>query len=1160
MTNHDRLLQDALVTINHLNARLEILASGSTATNRDIAIIGMACQFPGAANLPRFWSRLLDRFDAVGHYPRTRLALLGLEERDLGLDIEKVYGSYLEDIDLFDPALFHISPREAKCMDPQQRLLLMNTHQALIDAGILKHANFKSTGVFISHYPSQYLAMDRQHNPENSLFMATGNAGSISANRISYHYDLEGPSLVVDTACSSSLASLDIACRYLNEGRIDFALVGAVSLNLNMEATKLLQHANMLSPDGRCKTFDERADGYVPGEGVGVIVLQRLADDRHPNRKIYSVIKNCKVNHDGRSNGLTAPNGLAQEAVIKNACAEVNIRPEALGYVETHGTGTFLGDPVEIEALGNVVGRHRDPQTPCVLGCLKTNIGHLEPAAGIASIIKAALCIHHGKIPGNNHLNRVNPLLKMDDYAFLLPDRPVEWAGDMRMAGVSSFGFGGLNGFTLLASAPADTAGAQADRLANYPLFDFNLDSYWMDRSVAPQSWTSSDASRAKQGFLSYQPIDSPTDLFRASFSIDRWGLVGIEDTGNFHIGFYIEALYKVFADHFGSPAIRIDHLAFLQPLQISQQVGTDIQIVVRSSDSRRYQADIYFKYATEKAGWGLAAQATVDPKIDALPPSFVDANAGRPVEKRLESDEFYRRYEAMGMPGKGFVRAIESSRLHASDACSALSLSFDTATYRLGAHPGFLDAVVQPAFMMLDAANTPYMTTALNGVTIYGPLSGDQAYSVHNRLLSVGDAEASHFSTSWTVYDSDNHIRIDCQTARLQRIAHKTEMDAPSEGLLQETGSQALLEFIADRLDTSPEKVRRNVPLPELGMDSLMMMRIRAMMDKISKPVHDLFSVTVGDLLGMIAEAGDEHGRDMDQAEDFQRYGQYVHQVRRTLTPYSRVKRKWFRGRIENAAGLRLYCFPYGHLSSPIIFKNWVAQFPDHIQVVPVEMPGHGDRIDERPIESAAEIAETLTAILGDELDHPFALFGHSSGALIAYAWALHLQTTKRTLPEKLIVSAFTAPTITPNPVIRTAARDYEKGGIHHIPTLNEILDPANDALVAKIIALHHRRTAGMGLINLPPDFIAAQLHAIVAIMRAVSTFDPAAVVPLSVPVVACHGENDRQVSYSDMQAWKALTTGSFSMPVFPGDHLFIHPDQSEALLMSRVQEMLHG
>lgn len=1158
--DQDRLLQDALVTINHLNARLEALASGPKENNRDIAIIGMACQFPGAANLPQFWNRLLDRFDAVGHYPRSRLALLGLDERDLGLDIEKIHGGYLEDIDLFDPALFNISPREAKCMDPQQRLLLMNAHQALIDAGILKHANFKNTGVFISHYPSQYLAMDRQHNPENSLFMATGNAGSISANRISYHYDLEGPSLVVDTACSSSLAGLDIACRYLNDGRIDFALVGAVSLNLNMEATKLLQHANMLSPDGRCKTFDERANGYVPGEGVGVIVLQRLADERHSDRKIYSVIKNSKVNHDGRSNGLTAPNGLAQEAVIKEACAEVSIRPEALGYVETHGTGTFLGDPVEIEALGNVVGKHRDPHAPCVLGCLKTNIGHLEPAAGIASIIKASLCIHHGLIPGNNHLNRVNPLLKMDDYAFLLPEQPVEWAADVRMAGVSSFGFGGLNGFTLLASAPASTAGAQTDLLAAYPLFDFTLDSYWTDRSVAPQLSTRGEASKTKQGFLSYQRIDSPTDLFRASFNIDRWELAGIEDTGNFHIGFYIEALYKVFADYFNNRAILIDHLAFLQPLQISKQVSTDIQIVVRSSDSRFYQADIYFKYATEGAGWVLAAQATVDPKIDALPPSFVDANADGLVEKRLECDEFYRRYEAMGMSGKGFVRAIENSRVHASAAYSVLSLSFDSAAYRLGAHPGFLDAVIQPAFMMLDAANAPYMTTVLKGITIYGPLGGNQTYSLRNRLLSVGDAEASHFFTSWTVYDSDSHVRIDCEAARLQKIAHRAEMHAPSEELLQETGSKALLHFIADRLDTSPEKVRRNVPLPELGMDSLMMMRIRAMMDSISKPVHDLFNVTVGDLLGMIGDVGEEHGPELVRAENFSHYDQYVHQVRRTLKPYSRDRQKWLRGRADKTSGLRLYCFPYGHLSSPIIFKNWVAQFPDHIQVVPVEMPGHGDRIDERPIESATEIAETLTEILGAELDHPFALFGHSSGALIAYAWALHLQKTRMPLPQKLIASAFTAPTITPNPVIRAAAQDYEKGGIHHIPTLNEVLDPANDALVAKIIALHHRRTAQMGLIDLPPDFIAAQLHTIVSIMRTVSTFDPAAVAPLSVPIVACHGENDRQVSYSDMQAWKALTTGSFSMPVFPGDHLFIHPDQSEALLMSSIQEMLHG
>ncbi|AJQ95674.1 alpha/beta fold hydrolase [Gynuella sunshinyii] len=1142
----DALLQEALTTINQLNQRLEKLSRQQSSKRCDIAVIGMACQLPGAASLPVFWEQLLNRYDAVGHYPAARLGLQGLGKQTSDSDIETIYGGYLDDIELFDPELFRISPREAKCMDPQQRLLLMNAHQAIIDAGIQKHPEFSRTGVFMSHYASQYLSLDGLHNPENALFMATGNASAISANRISYHYGFEGPSMVLDSACSSSLASLDVAYRYLQEGRIQFALVGAVSLNLNPAATELLQHANMLAADGKCKTFDQRADGYVPGEGAGVIVLQRVTEDLPGPARTYALIKACHVNHDGRSNGLTAPNGLAQEAVIRQTCQQANIAPETIGYVETHGTGTYLGDPVEIEALGNVVGAGRAAANPCVLGCLKTNIGHLEPAAGIASLIKASLCLYLGKIPGNNHLQTVNPLLNFNNNAFQLPSEVLDWSADERIAGVSSFGFGGLNGFALLQNAANDTEPATANALQDYPLYDFNLSPCWLDR---PDNNVDPASVKTGSAFLDYQLTDTPTELFRVTLVIEQGKLEGIEDTGNFHIGFYLETIYKVFSNHFNTTEIYLDQIRFLKPLFISSQLNTEIQLLVTAQEDQVYQTDIYFKTVQPDAEWILAAQASV------LPHNHVvdgDASDGNFVSRTTVSQKtFYDRYESMGMPGTGFVRAIKHCAIDETESLSGLALSFDSDRYALGAHPGFLDAVLQPAFMMLDASiKTPYMTTEMSGIRIRGPLSHQQDYQLHNRILSIVDSEASEFSVSWRIESADHHIWIDCQNTQLKRLSRTAVTHAPINNMNPAAGMTPddLLVYIAERLEMPPEKVKCDVPLIDLGMDSLMIMSVQRILDKLQKPIDNLFNKTVNDLLNTL-EASAATGENHRQTSSWP--------LRRSLKPFSRNKQQWVRGQQQAKKRLTLYCFPYGHLSSSV-FSHWVKQMTDDIQICPIELPGHGDRINERPIESAWEIAEVLTDILAKDLQQPFALFGHSSGALIAYTWALYLQRLNKPLPQRIFVSAFSAPTINPNPVIHHAQQRYAQAGIDHLPTLNDILAPENDELVNKIIEQQHNVTREVGLSQTTPEQIATQLHAIVAIMQTVSTFDPDAITSLPVPISAFHGDRDLQVSYADMMAWQTLTNAPFTINVFPGDHLFIDAGQSEKAVMATVQEFL--
>ena len=392
--------------------------SHSTFTKEPIAIIGLSCRFPQAPNPAAFWELLRNGVDAITEVPADRwdVDAFHAETPDRG-KITTRFGGFLEDVDLFDPHFFGISPREATRMDPQQRLLLEVSWEALENAFIPPQSLAGTrTGVFvgISSYDYSRLQFD---DPEMiDAYAGTGNAHSIAANRLSYIYDLRGPSMAVDTACSSSLVATHLACQSLRNGESDLALAGGVNLILTPELTITFSQARMLSPDGHCKTFDANADGYVRGEGCGVIVLKRLADALRDGDHILALIRGSAVNQDGRSNGLTAPNGLAQQEVIRYALAEAGVAPQQIGYVEAHGTGTPLGDPIEISSLRAVLD-DGESNGRVLVGSVKTNIGHLESAAGIAGLIKSVLALQNEAIPPHLHLKEVNPYLSLEDFA-----------------------------------------------------------------------------------------------------------------------------------------------------------------------------------------------------------------------------------------------------------------------------------------------------------------------------------------------------------------------------------------------------------------------------------------------------------------------------------------------------------------------------------------------------------------------------------------------------------------------------------------------------------------------------------------------------------------------------------------------------------------------
>ncbi len=418
----------------------------------------MSCRFPGARNIDQFWQLLEGGVDAIGEVPPDRWDVDAFYDPELSVPgkMSTRWGGFLPEIDQFDAMFFGISGREAQCMDPQQRMLAEVVWEAIENAGIpMEHLATSPTGVFIGISNSDYARLLHESVKDLTAYSATGTCLSIAANRLSYLFNLRGPSVAVDTACSSSLVAAHLACKSLANKETDLCITGGVNLILTPEGTITFSQARMMAADGRCKTFDADADGYVRGEGCGVLVLKRLADAQRDGDPVLAVVQGSAVNQDGMTNGLTAPNGPSQQAVIASALAAAGAKPSDVSYVETHGTGTPLGDPIEVRALKTTLGAGRQADQACWLGSVKTNIGHLESAAGIAGLIKTVLAVQHGKIPPNLHFHKLNPYIDIEGTPFQIPREPVAWTGPDRLAGVSSFGFGGTNGHFILAPAPA---------------------------------------------------------------------------------------------------------------------------------------------------------------------------------------------------------------------------------------------------------------------------------------------------------------------------------------------------------------------------------------------------------------------------------------------------------------------------------------------------------------------------------------------------------------------------------------------------------------------------------------------------------------------------------------------------------------------------------
>lgn len=453
------LLEQALQALDTMQSRLE---ASERLRRAPVAIIGMSCRFPGSPDIAGYWDLLRQGRDGVRDVPRDRWdadAYYDPDPQAPGKTSAR-RGGFLDRVDQFDPALFGISPREATAIDPQQRLVLEVAWEALETAGYAPdRLSGSATGVFVGITASDYGQMLRHATTPSDIYMATGNALNAAAGRVAFTLGLQGPCMAVDTACSSSLVATHLACQSLRNGESNLALAAGVNVILLPDMFVLYTKWGMMAPDGRCKTFDAGADGFVRGEGCGVVVLKRLADAIADGDNILAVIRGSAVNQDGRSSGLTVPNGLAQQSLLRRALDAADVRPGEVDYIEAHGTGTSLGDPIEAEALGEVFGEGRPADRPLLIGSVKSNVGHLESASGVAGLIKLVLALKHGAIPASLHFSKPSPRIPWDRLPLEVPTRLTPWPARSRarIGGVSSFGFSGTNAHLVLEQAPEST-------------------------------------------------------------------------------------------------------------------------------------------------------------------------------------------------------------------------------------------------------------------------------------------------------------------------------------------------------------------------------------------------------------------------------------------------------------------------------------------------------------------------------------------------------------------------------------------------------------------------------------------------------------------------------------------------------------------------------
>jgi myxalamid-type polyketide synthase MxaB len=766
-TNQDRLIR-AYQALEKMQARLETLERAKT---DPIAIIGMGCRFPGHSDDPdSFWQMLTNGTDAITEVPKNRWNIDDYYDPDPDKPgkIYTRYGGFLEDIDSFDAAFFGISPREAATLDPQQRLILEVAYQALENAGLdPKRLSNTETGVFLGIATCDYagLRYGLRDPAQIDAYFATGSSLCMGAGRLSYTLGLTGPSMVTDTACSSSLVSVHLACQSLRNKECSMALTGGVNVILKPELSINFCKAKMLSPDGHCKTFDASADGYVRGEGCGIVVLKRLSDAIADKDPVFAIIRGSAVNQDGASAGLTVPNGISQENVIRKALAFGNISPEDLSYIEAHGTGTSLGDPIEVEALGKIFCT-KNRKSPLLVGSVKTNIGHTEAAAGIAGLIKTVLSLYHGEIPPHLHFRKPNPKISWDEFAIKIPTNLTKWdCGEKsRIAGVSAFGASGTNAHIVVEEAVQNAkCKMQNAKIAfkrqKYPI-----------RDKAPIT-----EGRGKQihPLVQYRLYVADTDkiYFESRISENSPKYLShhrVYDVSVIPATAYLEMALAAGSSVLDTENIVLESVSISQPIILAKEQTKTVQIVLTPEDSGVYSFQIFSINTPHPPSMGDRNASTlhVTGKIRAMSEQPLAEISFSSVQKQCDEEipveNVYQQFQEWGINYGSLFQGMTQVWQGKDEALGKIRLPDELLSeakeYYL--HPALSDACFHAAGPAFPQAvkGSPFLPIAIERLELFGR-PGIGAWS-HAKIRQIPD-QPEILNTDLNLFDDSGALTV---------------------------------------------------------------------------------------------------------------------------------------------------------------------------------------------------------------------------------------------------------------------------------------------------------------------------------------------------------------------------------------------------------------
>jgi acyl transferase domain-containing protein len=1386
-------------------------------TSEPIAIIGMSGRYPQAKTLQDYWANLESGRDCITEIPQERWPLEGffLPDKQEAVAQGKSYskwGGFIDNFADFDPLFFNISLRDARNMDPQERLFVEQCWEVFEDAGYTKEqltAKYNGQiGVFagITETGFSLYGPDLWKQGEK-IFPYTSFCAV--ANRVSYLMNLHGPSMPIDTMCSASLTAIHEACEHLYRGECAMAIAGGVNLFLHPAIYIGLCAQQMLSIDGRCKSFGRGGNGYVPGEGVGAILLKRLSQAIADEDHIYAVIRGTSINHGGKTNGYTVPNPAAQGKSIRDALDKAGVDARTVSYIEAHGTGTELGDPIEMTGLSQAFRKDTQDTQFCAIGSAKSNIGHLEAAAGIAGVTKIVLQMQHKKIVPSLHSKELNPNINFVKTPFVVQQDLAEWKRPVveidgvskeypRIAGISGFGAGGSNAHVVIeeyisqdteqanipvsAQSPAiivlsakdeDRLKARAqqliaaiqeqklgdsdlahiaytlqvgreamkERLAllvesmkeleeklrgfitgkngieglyqgqvkrdkeTLSLFTADEDmqkvidiwaskgkyakllDLWVKGLVfdwnkiygdvkprrislpaypfAGEKFWIPEITNEKRSALLYQGdhvqtseplkgrrIASPLKEMQFEYIMSIENFTELRDSHNIlHVGYYQEMLCEVVKSSFNTSSYVIENMEFLTALRLVEGSVRVVSLVLSPEDENGFMKFQVSSRETEKNQWTLHVKGSLkinrDIQVDKLPvEQYHDITEHG---EQYTATEFYQKMFEQGFNLGDSVKWID----HVWHREGEFVARFRSLTevekkynYSIGMHPGVLDACAQ-LFVFVGQEYLPmgtiFMVVEMKEFKFY--CAGNRDKAVWCRFVLDKDGlDGAYIQGEYTLYDEDGLILAQLRGNKVKKLNIKgmenLELKRSQAEKIKKTGMKAevlegyLQQMMAEQLGMQPEKLDTDEPLRNLGMDSIIAMSFRNMVEKslgIKISAEDLLqgpsikelAVTLnaqcqelatepekqhkagavkgeeleGYLRQMMAEQLGMQPEKLDIDEPLRNLGMdsivamsFRNMVEKSLgikvsaedllqgpsikelaaimqseshdlefepekaeivQKQSNGSNIWYAHRIINKnARVRLFCVPYGG-GGASMYRNWQEKLPDYIEVCPMQMPGKESRIKEVPIDNIDDAVDALEKAIKDELDIPYALYGHSMGSLVAYRLAYRLWQNAKNKPSHLFVGAYSRPSLTPNLNFRKKLAMFKSKGFNGVPTASEI-----EALsAAQLDGLVHE-IGGMENVVVEEDIAKRLVAQALADFRIVESFKFKEEPLFDVPITAFHGLEDERVPEEDMHAWKSGTTSAFKIHLLSGNHFFLNKEQNQDELIAFIKE----